>query len=103
MCLLRSKSHPAKNNFRKMNKNNLNCSFKCNSVETQIHIFENCKPILSKLKAPNPIKLSKIFGTIEDQCEVIDTLMNIEAIRKSMKENSYLGVHMPGPVLLQPQ
>jgi hypothetical protein len=103
MCLLRSKSHPAKNNFRKMNKNNLNCSLKCNSVETQNHIFENCKPILSKLKTPNPIQLSKIFGSIDDQCEVIDTIMNIEAIRKSMKENSYLGAQMPRPVLLQPQ
>ena len=42
ICLLRSKSHPAQNSFRKTNKNNLNCSFKCNSVETQTHIFENC-------------------------------------------------------------
>ena len=91
MCLLRSKSHSAKNNFRKMNKNNLMCSFKCNSVETQTHIFENCKPVLSKLKTPNPIKLSKIFGSIDDQCEVIDTIMKIEEIRKSMKENTYLG------------
>ena len=31
ICLLRSKSHPAQNSFRKMNKNNLNCSFKWNS------------------------------------------------------------------------
>ena len=81
-----------------MNKNYLNC----NSIETQTHIFENCQPILSKLKTPNPIKLSKIFGTIEDQCEVIDTIMNIEAIRKYIKENSYLVGQMPGPVLLQP-
>ena len=61
------------------------------NVETQTHIFENCKPILSRLKTTNPIKLSKIFGTLEDQCEVIDTIMNIEEIRKFMKENTYLG------------
>ena len=39
ICLLRSKSHQAKNKFRKINKNNLICSFKCNSVETQTHTF----------------------------------------------------------------
>ena len=70
-----------------MNESNHNCSFNCNSIETQIHIFENCQPILSKLKTPNPIKLSKIFGTIEDQCEVIDTIMNIEEIQKIHEKN----------------
>ena len=54
------------------------------------------------MKTPRPIKLSKIFGTIEDQCEVIDTIMEIKAIRQSMKD-SYLGDQMPGPALSQPQ
>ena len=86
MCLLRSKTHPAKNNFRKMYKNNLKCSFNCDSIETQDHIFETCTPILSRLKEPSPIKLAHIFGTIEKKCQIIDTLMTIETIRKSMKE-----------------
>ena len=36
---LRSGCHPAKLNFRKMNKNNLLCSLKCDAEESQSHIF----------------------------------------------------------------
>ena len=39
---LRSKCYSARMNFKKMNKGNLGCRFKCVSEETQSHIFENC-------------------------------------------------------------
>ena len=88
MCLLRSKTHPAKDNFRKINKNNINCSFHCNTIETQEHIFEECQPIHTQMKAPITIQLSKIFGTLSDQVYIIDALMEIEVIRKAMQNKS---------------
>ena len=75
MCLLRSKTCPAKANFRKMNKNNIKCSFLCNTIETQEHIFEKCQPIHTQMKTPRTIQLSKIFGTLSAQVEIIDALM----------------------------
>ena len=46
---LRSGCHPAKLNFRNMNKNNLICSLKCNSEESQAHIFESCNQFWTNL------------------------------------------------------
>ena len=86
MCLLRSKTHPAKANFKKLNRNNLKCSLLCNTVETQEHIFQECQPIRRHMKNPISVKLNKIFGTIEDQVSIIDSLIEIECIRKSMLE-----------------
>ena len=86
MCLLRSKTHPAKTNFKKFNRKNLKCSLLCNTVETQEHIFQECQPIRRHMKNPISVKLNKIFGTIEDQVSIIDSLIEIECIRKSMLE-----------------
>ena len=71
MCLLRSKSYPAKNNFRKMHRNNLKCIFNCDSIESQSHIFEECEPIRSKLENPSSVQLKIIFGSIEEQSDII--------------------------------
>ena len=87
MCLLRSKSYPAKMNFRKMYKNNLKCSFSCNTLETQSHIFEECKPIICNLLNPVPIKLEQIFGSLQEQCDIIEKLVEIDTVRKLMKDN----------------
>ena len=87
MCLLRSNSYPDKMNYRKMFKNNLKCSFDCNRYETQIHIFEECSPISTKLSTPTIFKLNQIFGTLEDQCDIIGRLVEIDSIRKQMKDN----------------
>ena len=88
MSLLRSKTYPAKANFRKMNKNNIKCSFLCDTIETQEHIFEECQPIHTQMKAPSTIQLSKIFGTLSEQVYIIDALMEIEVIRKAMQNKS---------------
>ena len=64
-----------------MNKNNLKCSFNCRSDETQIHIFEQCMPIIEQMREPRYIELNKIYGSIEEQCEVIQTLVEIDMIK----------------------
>ena len=87
MCLLRSKSYPAKNNFRKMYRNNLKCIFNCDSIETQSHIFEECEPIRSKLNNPISVQLEMIFGSIEEQSDIIGKLVQIDSVRKKMKDN----------------
>ena len=88
MCLLRSKSYPAKMNYKKMNKNNLKCSFNCKSDETQNHIFEQCLPIIEKMEVPKYIELNKIYGSIEEQCEIIQILVEIDRIRTKMKKET---------------
>ena len=81
MSLLRSKSHPAKSNFKKLHKNDIKCSLGCNSEETQIHIFEECTPILSNIGAGQSISLNKIYGTLDDQKSIIKILVQIEDLR----------------------
>ena len=87
MCLLRSKSYPAKNNFRKMYRKNLKCIFNCDSIETQSHIFEECEPIRSKLDNPSSVQLKMIFGSIQEQSDIIGKLVQIDSVRKQMKDN----------------
>ena len=82
---LRSKCFSAKMNFKKMNKGNLGCRFHCDSEETQIHIFENCRPI--KARVSDPVKLNDIYGSLEDQIKAIQTLSKIDNVRKIMIED----------------
>ena len=81
MGLLRSKCHPAKIYFKKINKNQIKCSLGCSADETQIHIFEECQPILDLIGESKKIKLHSVFGTLEDQKSVITRLMHIEALQ----------------------
>ena len=71
-----------------MNKNDLTCSFHCKTVETQEHIFEQCQHIHTQLKKPTIVQLSKIFGSLPEQLDIIEALMKIECIRKSMKDKA---------------
>ena len=48
LILLRSRCHPEKMNFEKLNKFNLSCSFNCKENETQEHVFEKCEEIIKK-------------------------------------------------------
>ena len=47
---LRSRAHPAKNNYRKMYNNQIQCSFGCLSDENQQHVFEECMPLKQNLQ-----------------------------------------------------
>ena len=83
---LRSKSYPAKINYKKINKGNLKCSFQCDSDETQEHIFQNCQPILSRISYPAIINLKSIYGTVDDQLSIIKNLTDVDKIRRLMNE-----------------
>ena len=74
-------------NFRKLNKGNLICSFLCKSEETQIHIFEQCRPIQSRINYPANVSLDDIYGSIDVQVRTIKILIKIYHIRRSMKED----------------
>jgi hypothetical protein len=71
-----------------MNKNNLKYSFNCKRDETQNHIFEQCLPIIEKMEVPKYIELNKIYGSIEEQCEIIQILVEIDRIRTKMKKET---------------
>ena len=60
---LRSQCYNAKLNFRKLNRNNLRCSLKCDTEESQAHIFQSCEPILNKLGIQNVPNIIHIYGT----------------------------------------
>ena len=87
IILLRSRCHPAKMNFEKLNKFNLRCSLKCNENETQEHVFEYCEEIIKNMKQTTNINLENIFGTVKDQKEVVINLIEKENIRKSLQDN----------------
>ena len=86
MSLLRSKCHQSKDNFRKMNKKNMKCSLGCNSIETQNHIFEQCVPVIDQLRLKESINLDKIYGTLEEQKSIIQSLIQIDECRKQLIE-----------------
>ena len=74
--------YPAKMNFRKMNKGNLKCSFQCNQDETQIHIFQECTPLLSRLNIPHTVDMNDIYGDMNEQRSAIKTFIKIDSIRR---------------------
>ena len=79
---LRSMCYPAKMNFRKMNKGNLKCSFLCNEDETQMHIFQECTPLLSRLNISHTVEMKDIYGNINEQSSAIKTFLKIDGIRR---------------------
>ena len=80
---LRSKCHDAKVNFRKMNKNNVNCSFGCNEIESQEHIFSNCLPLKTCTIQTEYENLDK---ETKNQKTTISVYVQIEQRRKKAKE-----------------
>ena len=57
-----------------MNKDYLKCIFKCDQLETQLHIFKNCRPIQNQLKYIQTMKIKNIYGTLSEQQEAISVL-----------------------------
>ena len=78
-----SRCHPAKNNFQKMNKNNLLCSLGCSKTEDQFHVFMECPYLTTQTK---PYLYENIFKGVEDQKELIITFLEKDKIRKYLKE-----------------
>ena len=84
---LRSNCYPAKNNFKKMNKGNLNCIMNCHQVETQSHIFEHCQPVISKLNLAQTMDLNKIYGSLLEQKSAVEIFSKIDKMRKQIIKN----------------
>ena len=95
---LRSNCYPAKNNFRKMNKGNLNCILNCQQVETQYHIFEHCQPVISKLNLTQDMDVNKIYGSLLEQKSAVETFLKIDKMRKQLVNNL-----LPGEVIARTQ
>ena len=64
---LRSNCHSSKHNFKKINKNNTNCLFKCPNIEDQRHSFTLCTPILSNICNAFTTKYESIYGTLKNK------------------------------------
>ena len=91
---LRSMCYPAKMNFRKMNKGNLKCSFFCEEEETQGHIFQACKPLLSRLETSSAVRINDIYGTLDEQRNAIKILIKIHDIRKNLLKDTPNGLYI---------
>ena len=104
---IRSNSYKAKTNFKKMNRSNLNCSLQCKSKETQIHIFQSCKPVLDKMGLKKLPDFNFIYGTHIEQKYAIEVFVKIEDTRNQLLVlyciQSLPGGTLPGPRLFQPQ
>ena len=90
ICLLyslRSRSHPAKSNYKKLYQNNMQCSFGCLSEETQFHVFEECLKIREKLDKKENFKISFIYGHLYQQNAAVAVLVQIEENRLKMKQS----------------
>ena len=80
---LRSRSHPSKLNYRKMNSGDLRCSLGCLDDENQGHIFEKCPFLKTK---EEQISLEYIFMDHIRQKEAIIKILRIEKERLKLKE-----------------
>ena len=89
---LRSKSYAAKMSFRKINRGDLKCVFQCGQLETQSHIFENCKPIQNQLNYIPTMKIENIYGTVSQQKEAISVFIRIDHMRNLMKSDILPGL-----------
>ena len=84
---MRSKCHKSKINFKRLYKNNLQCSLGCVQPEDQRHTFTTC------LKIPNNYPnatYEDIFGTLANQEQAIQIFNKIDLSRKHTQKNHIL-------------
>ena len=93
---LRSRSHPAKTNYRKMYNNNFGCFFGCLEDEDQKHIFEKCEKIRNNLTIKETVDISHIYGNPKQQTEAAKILIQIEDMRYSMVQKLHHEDDLPG-------
>ena len=93
MYSLRSNRHPAKNNFKRMNKNNLHCSLGCQSIEDNIHIFTQCPKMKVSQKDLNYKNISK---DVTYQKETIELFLKVENQQKYKLDNISINNLPPG-------
>ena len=80
---MRSRCHSSKDNFKKLNKNNLQCSLGFSNIEDQRHTFTTCKQIPQNYN--NGI-YEHIFGTLTEQEQVIPIFAKIDFARKHTRK-----------------
>ena len=80
---MRSRCHSSKDNLKKLNKNNLQCSLGCSNIEDQRHTFTTCKQIPQNYN--NGI-YEHIFGTLTEQEQVIPIFGKIDFARKHTRK-----------------
>ena len=84
---LRSKCYDARLNFRKLNKRNLICRLGCPAEESQIHIFQSCKPIFEKLGLKEVPSINHIYVTPVEQKNAIKIFIKIDQTKKELIQN----------------
>ena len=80
LTLLRSRCHPARNNFKKMYQNQIKCNFGCNEKEDQEHIFMRCEPIIKNVTSKK-VEYGDIFKERDKQKETVEHFVKIEEER----------------------
>ena len=96
MVSLRSRCHRSKVNFRKLHKNDLLCRYGCQSPESQIHIFTQCKTLRAQITIPAIPEYTHIFKDVFKQKQAIEYFILIDRVAKQMKENLLPGVDPRG-------
>ena len=84
---LRSNCYPVKINFKNMNKGNLKYRMNCDEIETQIHIFVTCEPVLSRLNIAQTIPVNSIYGSPSEQKSAVELFSKVDKMRRLMIEN----------------
>ena len=88
VAALRSRCYNAKINFRKLYKGNLQCSLGCQNIESQLHIFSQCKVLKSDLHTED---YNSLFSDVNKQKQVINIFISIEKKRQSLRDGALPG------------
>ena len=91
---LGSTCNESKMNFKKINRNNLQCVFGCLSSEDQEYSFIHCSQLVSKINTNYVGQYTYIFGTIEEQICTMRTYQSIQKLRNHVLKS----LHLPGGV-----
>ena len=70
-----------------MHRSDTSCTLGCSAIETQEHVFTQCQPILTKIANLNNLSYINIFGSLQEQVDVIPKLYQVEKTRIHMKEH----------------
>ena len=89
---LRNRTYNLKCNYRTMHENDIGCR-SCQedeSIENEIHVFEQCIYLHNAFVSDNNIKFEHIFGTLDQQINAINyflPIMNKRDIELEILEN----------------
>ena len=82
---LRSREYDIKTNYKKKYEDDMRCRI-CNeedSIEDELHTFFKCKILTNGLVVAPTIKLDHIFGTLKQQVQVMELIMEV-TIKRNM-------------------